>query len=142
MFSKDDLSDNSNLKPLNDKLKISFGPANSSNKKPVFSYDELVNKTTATNTRYWEPPVYVRKDHELEGGEQTLAENGTGTAESTSYALLGGSANQARQNSFNSAYSRAKQDALTKLKNLINTNFKGETIWRKLYLTKTAIFYL
>lgn len=132
VFSKEDLSMNSTLKPLNDKLKISFGPANSANNKPVFKYDELVDRTTSTNTRYWEPPVYNKKDYEMEGGEATLTESGTGTTEiQSTIGLLGGSRDQVRQRAFNGylltvgAYQKAKDDALAKLKDIINANYNG-----------------
>ena len=134
VFNKEDLSNNSNLKPLNDKLKISFGPANSANNKPVFSYDELVNKTTSTDTRYWEPPVYIKRDHDMEGGVVTLTETGVGETEEEA---SGSSKNEARQRAFEGyggiwglgayygAYEDAKAKALKNLKDIINKKYSG-----------------
>lgn len=115
---EDPIPENADLRPLDDKLKISFGSANSAGNKPDFEYYELINKTESSNIRYWIPPNYTETSYPLTVQSGTYSSSGTGSANGTSIAVLG-SLNSAKQDAFqgsDGALELAKRDAITKIK--------------------------
>lgn len=102
---------------------------------PAFVYDELASGTTTTNTRTWVKPTYTFVNHPMKSEEKTISAKGSATSNGTSEGTrYGGSIDKARQNAFdgslsngwNGAYEKAKEDALSKLKNEIAQNY---SVW-------------
>lgn len=107
------------LNPLNDKLKISLGTANSKGNKPDFEYYEVVSKNTTPYTREWEPPVYVEDNFDLkpETGSESATATGTGSNTNRNQST-------AQTNARNAAISAAEKNALTALNAKLGTGWK------------------
>lgn len=107
------------LNPLNDKLKISLGTANSKGNKPDFEYYEVVSKNTTPYTREWEPPVYVEDNFDLkpETGSESATATGTGSNTNRNQST-------AQTNARNAAISAAQKNALTALNAKLGTGWK------------------
>lgn len=122
------------LNPLNDKLTISLGTANSKGNKPDFEYYEVVSKNTTPYTREWVPPVYNDDKFTLTPESSSISASGTGSTSVTGAS----SKNEARQRAFggydgvfgigayDGAYKKAQDDALAKLTDDFNTNYKDK----------------
>lgn len=127
------------LNPLNDKLKISLGTANSKGNKPDFEYYEVVSKNTTPYTREWVPPIYYSKTYTVTPQETTVEQDGEGVKNGVSTRGLFSSATleKAMQAAFNDetnlfgqvtskgAYTLAKEDASTNLINHIKSEYDG-----------------
>ena len=127
------------LNPLNDKLKISLGTANSKGNKPDFEYYEVVSKNTTPYTREWVPPIYNSKTYTVTPQATTVEQDGEGVKNGVSTRGLFSSATleKAKQAAFNDetnligqvtskgAYTLAKEDASTNLINHIKSEYDG-----------------
>lgn len=127
------------LNPLNDKLKISLGTANSKGNKPDFEYYEVVSKNTTPYTREWVPPIYYSKTYPVTPQETTVEQDGEGVKNGVSTRGLFSSATleKAKQAAFNDetnligqvtskgAYTLAKENASTNLINHIKSEYDG-----------------
>ena len=127
------------LNPLNDKLKISLGTANSKGNKPDFEYYEVVSKNTTPYTREWVPPIYYSKTYTVTPQETTVEQDGEGVKNGVSTRGLFSSATleKAKQAAFNDetnligqvtskgAYTLAKENASTNLINHIKSEYDG-----------------
>ena len=107
------------LNPLNDKLKISLGKANSKGNKPDFEYYEVVSKNTTPYTREWVPPVYVKDNFDLkpETGSESATATGTGSNTNRNQST-------AQTNARNAAISAAQKNALTALNAKLGTGWE------------------
>lgn len=127
------------LNPLNDKLKISLGTANSNGNKPDFEYYEVVSKNTTPYTREWVPPIYYSKTYTVTPQETTVEQDGEGVKNgvSTRGILSSATLEKAKQAAFNDetnllgqvtskgAYTLAKENASTNLINHIKSEYGG-----------------
>ena len=132
----------SDLRPLdhanNKRLKISFSGANTEGYSPDFEYYKLVNKTNASNTRFWVPPAYTPETFTISSTPRSETGQGTGSSNNWNTTT---NKNTARQDAFNRAYSEAKENALDDLTDKIdalNTTDPGWTITGSVSYTELA----
>lgn len=131
------LKTSTDIPSLDAKLDISFDNGTNESKSPEFNYEQLVSKSTTTSTRNWIPPVYTGTDHPEKGEKAYPSATGSGTSTGIDMTGYWGtpSEEKARQNAFentasntwNGAYQKAQNDALSKLKEIIERDYKGWT---------------
>ena len=127
-------------------LSISFSQQDG-NEHPIYSFLEYRDGTRTTSVRNWIAPRYEPDTREMEAISQDVEHGGGGEDAVSISNLLGGTKEKARQYAFEGnlvtlnygAYQKAKDDALVKLDNLLESDdYKG---WNRGSVTYTPLTY-